>query len=185
MALIVLHVYFGQGGSATSQAFANPYMDVELHLLPFSIGLVTGVGQFLAILTPLLHPRLARRHSNGWILMVTTLGMGVSLLPMALIPHWAAVGLGRLGILTLSGLWMPALQVFQMELVDEKWRSLAYGAVSLAMGSSFASVSLGGGYLIASAGYRSIFWVGMVLCAAGTAVMWGILRHTARVTARS
>jgi predicted MFS family arabinose efflux permease len=111
--------------------------------------------------------------------MMTTLGMAVSLVPLALIPHWAAAGLGRLGIVVLSAIWMPALQVFQMELVDPRWRSLAYGAVSMAMGLGFGSVSLAGGYLIAAQGYRTLFLIGVGLSTAGAALMWRVLKRPA------
>lgn len=188
VALVVLHVYLSHAGWATCQAFFNAYMDAELHLSASSIGFITGAGQFVAILAPLLAPRLATRRSNRWTLMITTLGMGASLLPLALIPHWTAAGLGRLGVLVLSAIWMPALQVFQMELVHPEWRSLAYGAVSMAMGLSYGSASLAGGYIIAATGYRSLFLVGASLSAAGALMMWGILkrrRSSAAATAGS
>jgi len=177
VALMIAYVCLRHGGWATCQAFYNAYMDADLHLRPSSIGLITGVGQFVAILAALLTPRLAARRSNGWTLMVTTLGMAISLLPLALIPHWVAAGLARLCILVLSAIWMPALQVFQMELVDTGWRSLAYGAVSMAMGLSFGLVSLLGGYVIASAGYRSLFMLGVGLSAASAGLMWGVRRR--------
>ena len=179
LALMIAYVYLNQAGWATTQAFGNAYMDVDLRLTVSSIGLINSVGQFIAILAPLLTPRLAARHSNGWTLMMTTLGMAVSLVPLALIPHWAAAGLGRLGIVVLSAIWMPALQVFQMELVDPRWRSLAYGAVSMAMGLGFGSVSLAGGYLIAAQGYRTLFLIGVGLSTAGAALMWRVLKRPA------
>ena len=175
VALMVAYVCLVNGGWATNQAFCNAYMDTDLSLPTSAIGLITGVGQFVAIPASLLTPRLAARRSNGWTLVVTSLGMALSLLPLALIPHWAAVGLGRLGALSLSAIWIPALQVFQMELVAEQWRSLAYGAVAMAMGLSYGSVSLAGGYIVAAAGYRNLFLLGVGLSLAGAVLMWGIL----------
>ena len=177
VALMVLHVYLSQGGWATCQAFAGAYMDTVLALPAFAIGLVTGVGQFAATLAPLLNPRLARHRGDGWTLMVTALCTGVSLLPLALIPHWTAAAVGRLGVLALSAMWMPALHVYQMERIETRWRSLAYGAVSMAMGFSFGSASLAGGYIIAAAGYRTLFLLGAGLSTAGAVLMWAILRR--------
>ena len=108
------------------------------------------------------------------------MGLAVCLLPLALIPHWAAVGLGRLGILVLSAIWMPALQVFQMELVDGRWRSMAYGAVSMAMGLGFGSTSLMGGYIVAASGYRSLFTLGVGLSLSGAALMGYILKRSSK-----
>jgi MFS family permease len=177
IALMVSYVYLRHAGWATCRAFCNAYMDTELHLSASSIGLITGAGQFIAILASLATPRLANRRSHGWVLTMTTAGLAVSLLPLALVPHWAAVGMGRMGILALSAVWMPVLQVFQMELVDSRWRSLAYGAVSMAMGLGFGSTSLAGGYVIAAAGYGTLFLLGAGLSTAAAVLMWAVVRR--------
>jgi MFS family permease len=175
--LVIAHVYFSHGAWATCQAFCNAYLDTTLRLSAASIGLITGLGQVAAILGPIFNPRLAARRSNGWLLMATTLGTGLSLLPLALLPHWSAAGLGNLGVMALGAIWMPAFQVYQMELVSPRWRSLAYGIVSMAMGFTFASISLAGGYIIAQWGYPTLFLLGVGMCVAGTALMWGILKY--------
>jgi MFS family permease len=182
VALMVLHVYLSHGGWTILQAFSGAYMDTVLLLQAATIGLITGMGQFAAVLTPPLNPRLSRRWGDGWTLMVTArpgvrrAGIGLSLLPMALVPHWSAVAVGSIGVLSLSALWMPALHKFQMEQVEPRWRSLAYGAVSMAMGLSFGSVSLVGGYIVAAMGYRAVFGMGVRISVAGAALMWAILR---------
>jgi MFS family permease len=175
--LMVVHVFLSHGGWAIRQAFANAYMDTVLFLPASAIGLVTGLGQFAAMLTPWLNPRLARRWGDGWTLTVTALGTGVSLLPMALFPRWPAVAAGSTGVLALSAMWLPALHVFQMEQVEPRWRSLAYGALSMAMGLSFAVMSLLGGYVIVWAGYRTLFALGAAISVAGAGLMWGILKQ--------
>jgi MFS family permease len=182
---IVVYVYVRHAGWATGRAFANAYMDTELHLSTASIGLITSVGQFLAILAPLLNPRLAVRRSNGWIVLMTTLGIAASLVPLALIPHWTAVAAGRLVFVVLSAIWLPALQAFHMDRVGPQWRSIAYGALAMAMGSGFGTMSLAGGYVVAAAGYRTLFALGVVLSLIAAALMWGILRHQSRQTAQS
>ncbi|MFH1086581.1 MAG: MFS transporter [Chloroflexota bacterium] len=178
VALIVVFVLVSHGGWATCQAFFNPYADQDLRLSTATLGLISGVGQVVAVAAPLALPALARRRGNGWALLVSTLGIGLSLALLGLVPHWAAAGLGRLGVQSLEAIWLPALQVFQMELVDEAWRSLAYGVASTAMGLAYALVSLLGGYVSATAGYRTVFLLGIGLCAAGVAVMGVMLRTT-------
>jgi predicted MFS family arabinose efflux permease len=185
VALMIGHVYLNHAGWATCQAFCNAYMDSALKLPTSSIGLITGVGQFFAVLAPLLAPRLTARRSNAWTLTVTAMGLAISLVPLALIPHWAAAGLGRLGVMVLSAIWLPALQVFQMESVEDQWRPLAYGAVSMAMGFGYGSLSLVGGYIIAAWGYGNLFLIGAGLATAGAAVMWGILKSPAIVERHS
>ena len=174
IALMIGYVYLRHAGWATCQSFSNAYMDVDLHLSASSIGLITGAGQFLAMLGSLLTPRLAARWSNGWTLVASTVGVAVSLVPMALVPHWVPAAIGRLGVFVLAAIWISALQVFQMELVDSQWRSLAYGTVSMAMGLGFSTTSLTGGYIIAATGYQTLFWVGSGLSLIA-ATMFGFL----------
>ena len=177
IATVIAYVYLRHAGWATSQAFFNAYLDADLRLPASSIGLIGGAGQFLAILAPLLNPRLATRRSNGWTLIVTTLGVAASLVPLALVRHWAAAGLGRLICVVASAVWLPALQAFHMERVDPQWRSLAYGAVAMGMGLGFSSTSLVGGYVIAARGYRTLFTMGIFVTLASAALLWGILRR--------
>jgi predicted MFS family arabinose efflux permease len=63
-----------------------------------------------------------------------------------------------------------------MELVDERWRSLAYGAVSMAMGLGYGSTSLAGGYIISWWGYRRLFSIGIALCLLATFALFAVLR---------
>lgn len=95
---------------------------------------------------------------------------------MGLIPHWAAAGIGRIGYQLATAMWIPVLQVFQMELVDAEWRALTYGITSMAMGLGFGTLSLAGGYIIAALGYRSVFLVGAGLELVAAVVLWAILR---------
>ncbi len=169
--LIALYAYLSQGGSATCGAFCNAYMDTDLHLSAAAIGLISGAGQLLAVFAPLFVPRMAALHSSAWTLSVTSVGLAISLLPLALIPNWFAAGLGRVGILALTAIWLPVLQVYQMELVEDERRSLAYGIFSAVMGFGFASISLAGGYIVAERGYQSLFLLGAGMCLLGAALM--------------
>ena len=177
IATVIAYVYLRHAGWATCQAFFNAYLDTDLRLSAAAIGLIGGAGQFLAILAPLLTPRLAAHRSNGWTLSVTTLAVAVSLIPLALARHWAAAGLGRLICVVASSIWLPALQSFQMERVDPRWRSLAYGAVAMGMGLGFSSTSLVGGYVIAARGYRTLFTMGIFVVLASAALLGIILKR--------
>jgi MFS family permease len=181
MALLILHVYLGNSSSAICQNFCSAYMDTNLQLSTAAIGIITGAGQFVAMFSPLIAPRLAARFGNGWILMMTTLGAALSLLPLIYGVNWLGVnwfgaGIGRLGILALSAMWMPALQVYQMEMVASRWRSLAYGILSMGMSLTFTSVSIAGGYIATEWGYQPLFLLGMALSSAGSLLMWGMMR---------
>jgi predicted MFS family arabinose efflux permease len=116
---------------------------------------------------------------------MTTLATAVSLLPLALIPHWSGVAVGGLGVMALAAMWMPSLQVFQMELVEARWRSVAYGIVSMAMSLTFASTSLLGGRFAAQWGYQRLFLLAAGLSLIGVAVIWGMRRSPAVLGSRA
>jgi len=180
--LMAAYIFIRHAGWATCQSFCNAYMDADLHLSTASIGLITSVVQVAAIVASLLTPYVMTRCNNGGALLITTIGVAVSLLPMGLIPHWTAASIGRIGFQVSSAMWITVLQVFQMELVDSEWRALTYGITSMAMGFGFGSFSLAGGYIITTFGYRSAFLVGAGLELASAAVLWGILRKRKRTT---
>lgn len=180
VAVAGLHVILANGAFAVCQSFCSAYMDTDLHLSTATIGFLTGIGQFLAVLAPVAMPYLGVRRSHAWTLMMVGTLSAVMYLPLALIPNWQAAGLGRMGLLALSALWMPALQVFQMTVIEQHWRSLAYGAVSTAMGFAFGSVSLVGGFIAASLGYSALFVLGAAMAAGSGVVMWLLRRNLAR-----
>ena len=182
---LVLHVYLAQMGIAVCQTFCSAYMDTDLQLSTAVIGLIAGAGQFAGVLSPLVAPRLAARHGHTWLLTTTTLAAALSLLPLALLPHWSGVAVGSLGVTALSAVWMPAFQVFQMELVDARWRGLAYGIVSMAMGLTYASASLAGGQIAAQWGYQRLFLLAVGLSLLGALISWAMRRNPAVLASRA
>ena len=80
---------------------------------------------------------------------------------------------------------MPAFQVFQMELVDARWRGLAYGIVSMAMGLTYASASLAGGQIAAQWGYQRLFLLAVGLSLLGALISWAMRRNPAVIASRA
>ena len=176
VALVAGYVALSHGGGATCQSLCSAYMDTDLKMSVAAIGLVTAIGQFVAMMAPMVGPHLARQRGNGWILVVTALGVGLFLAPLALVPTGTAASIGRVGVLALSALQLPALQIFQMELVAVQWRSMAYGAASMAMGLGFGVMSLAGGYIAALWGYSWLFMIGVGLSVASAVLLHAGLR---------
>lgn len=175
---LVLHVYLAQMGIAVCQTFCSAYMDTDLRLSTAVIGLIAGASQFAGVLSPLVAPRLAARYGQTWLMTITTLAAAFSLLPLALLPHWLGATIGSLGVTALAAVWMPASQVFQMELVDARWRGLAYGIVSMAMGLTYTSASLAGGQIAAQWGYSYLFLLAGGLSLLGALISWAIQRNS-------
>jgi MFS family permease len=174
---MVLYVYVRHAGWATCQVFCNPLMDTQLHLGSATIGLISGLGQALAMVTMLILPRMMDRWSPGRILVWSTLGLGLSLVPLAIYSHASTAALTWIAVRVMSSIWITALQVFQMELVDKAWRSLAYGVVAMAMGLGFGSTSYTGGHIVAAYGYTTILWLGAVISGIATLIITLILKR--------
>jgi MFS family permease len=119
VAFAVIHVFLSHGGYAACNSFCNAYMDTELNLSSATIGILFGIGQFFAIFAPVMMPVLVARRSNTWTMMVTSFGIAVFLMPLAWIPNWFAATVGLTGVLALMAIWMPTVQVFQMNTIEQ------------------------------------------------------------------
>jgi MFS family permease len=178
--LLAASAYLTHASYSACQAFGGAYMDTELNLSTSSIGLLTSLAQLAAVAASLLTPRLVARYGHRWILSGTALGMAASLIPFALWFHWLGATVGRVGVLALEGMWLPALQAFQMGRVGPRWRSLVYGILSMIMGLSFGVISLAGGYIVAAYSYRHVFLLGAGLATVGAGLMWAASRWRAQ-----
>ena len=178
--LLTLYAYLAHAGWAAIVSFGNAYMDADLQVSTITIGVLMALGQLASASSPFLAPYVARRQGNELSLLAVPLITAVALVPALLIPHWAAVAIARIVVLGTASVWMPALQVYQMESFPPAWRSLVFGIVSTGMGLSFASVSLVGGYMAVHWGYRSTFLIGIVLSAFSFATFLYIMRTERR-----
>ncbi|HWQ11739.1 MAG TPA: hypothetical protein VNL77_03010, partial [Roseiflexaceae bacterium] len=126
----------------------------------------------LAVPAALATPLLAARWGTARAVLAGSLGIALSLLPLALVPHWSAAGLGFMGVMALASIRRPAVMVFSMELVAPGWRAAMSGATTMAVGLSWAAMAWGGGYLITALGYRSLFIIGAGLTGTGALLFW-------------
>ncbi len=175
---IVLLTVAGEGLTRT---FFNVYLDDGLHAPTARIGALAAVGQLVAVPAALATPLLAARWGHARTYLLAAVGLALSLLPLALVPHWSAAGLGFMGVIALASISRPAIMVYQMELVTPGWRVAMASAGTMAVGVSWVVMAVGGGYLIPLLGYRSLFAVGAALSAAGACLFWtGFMRRWPR-----
>ena len=165
LTLIRLLVVTGVG---TLFTFFNVYMDAGLHISTVHIGVLSAIGRLLSIPTALIVPLLTQRWGNGHIAAWASLGTAIGMLPLILISHWSAAGLGFIGALALTSIRYPAFLVYTMEVVSPARRGTMSGAGEMASGLSFSAMALGGGYIIKAFGYRSFFLTGASLTVIGT-----------------
>ena len=155
-------------GVGTLFTFFNVYMDAGLQISTVHIGVLSAVGRLLSIPTALIVPLLTVRWGSGRTAAWASLGTAFSMLPLVLISHWGAAGLGYIGTIALTSIRYPAFLVYTMESVSPGWRGTMSGAGEMASGLSFSAMALGGGYIIAAFGYRSFFLTGASLTVVGT-----------------
>ena len=155
-------------GVGTLFTFFNVYMDAGLQISTVHIGVLSAVGRLLSIPTALIVPLLTVRWGSGRTAAWASLGTAFSMLPLALISHWGAAGLGYIGTIALTSIRYPAFLVYTMERVSPGWRGTMSGAGEMASGLSFSAMALGGGYIIEAFGYRSFFLTGASLTVVGT-----------------
>jgi MFS family permease len=170
MAILSATVLLRVIGEGAIRTFLNIYLDSALEMPVPQIGLLLACGQLLAIPASLLMPLLAERWGNGRIYVYSSWAIAVSFIPMALVPHWAAAGLGYLGTTTFLAVARPALVAFQMAAVSTDWRTLMAGATTAAVGLGWAVASLSGGFIITSSGYPALFIFSAVMTALAAVV---------------
>lgn len=160
--------------------FFNVYLDAELDVSIAQIGFVMAVGRLLAVPAALVIPLLTSRWGNGGISLWSSLGSAISLIPLALVPHWGAASLGFVAVMALASIRYPTFMIYTMEVVSPEQRGIASGAGEMAAGGSFAFMALSGGFLITALGYHSLFLTGALLTGIGTFIFWLNFRNRER-----
>jgi predicted MFS family arabinose efflux permease len=122
---------------------------------------------------------LTARFGNRGVVIGASLATAVSILPMALIPHWGAAGLSFIGVIASSWVRYAASVVYFLELVPPKRRATVSGVTEMAAGLCFTALAFGGGYIIALFSYRSLFLIGAAITALSAVVFWVLFRKRA------
>ncbi|MBN1640866.1 MAG: MFS transporter [Anaerolineae bacterium] len=176
IAMMALTTVLRAAGVGTTRMFFNVYLDDGLGVSTARIGALVALIQLSSAPAALVMPVLAARWGYYKVVVRGSVGMIASLLPLALVPHWAAATLGRMGVYALSSITDPAIGVYQMEIVPRRWRSTMAGVSSAALGLSWTALAWAGGYAIAALGYGTLFAGAGVLTALGTVAFWAMFR---------
>ena len=174
VAALVMLLQFA--ADAVARTFFNLYLDSDLHVSTARVGALSAAGQLFAVPAPLIVPALIARWDRYQILAWGTLGMALSLVLLALFPHWTAAGLGFIGVVALSMMVRCVAYPYFMELASPRWQATMSGAGNLAVGSSFSAMALGGGFIVTALGYRSLFLVAAAVTTAGALLFWAYFR---------
>jgi MFS family permease len=173
---IALIMVFRFGGRGTVVTFFNVYLDEGLGVSTALIGAMSAIGQLLSVPAALVAPLLAARWGNPRTIFWGTMGMALCTLPLALVPHWTAAGLGFVGSTASFLTTVGPLRVFSQELVAPRWRATMASAFMMGAGLAFSGMSLVGGYVIVDLGYHTLFLAAAGMMAAGGLLFWSYFR---------
>jgi MFS family permease len=176
LVIMVLVVVPRLAGRTMVTTFFNLYLDTGLRASTSLIGALKAAGQLLAVPAALVVPLLVARWGKYGVISAGSVALAVCMLPLMLVPHWSAAGLGFMGVSALFAITTAPIRVFNQELVSPRWRGAMSGAVMMAAGLSSSATALAGGYIISALGYPSLFLMGLVATAAGAVLFWGYFR---------
>lgn len=173
---LVLMVFLQTASEGALLSFFNVYLDTRLGVPTTRIGAIVGIGQLLATVGVLAVPRLLLRWGAPSTLTWTTLGIGVGMLPLALLPHWFPATIGFMSVLSMSAINGPVRNVFSQEMVLPRWRATTSALLTIGLALGWASTAAVGGYLIARAGFSLLFLISAGLALAAVVLLWGYRR---------
>ena len=163
-------------GESAARSFFNVYLELDLGASTLRIGLLLAFGQLVAGPAALCAPALANRAGKVPVIVVTTAITAASLVIMALVPHWAAAGIGFTLVVGMRSVTQSVTSVVHMEIVPANRRGLTSGVTSMSMGLGFSSMALGGGYLIPALGFPGLYLLAALLTAISALIFWQYFR---------
>jgi len=172
LAMIALVRLLQVAGLAATTTFFNVYLDTALLMPTAQIGAIIAFGRLLGVPAALATAGLTARFGNRGVVIGASLGTAISMLPLALIPHWGAAGLSFIGVIGLSWIRYAASVVYFLELVPPRRRATVSGVTEMAAGICFTAMTFGGGYMIALLGYRSLFLASATITGLSALVFW-------------
>ena len=163
MLLLAIFMLLRASTEGAGKTFFNVYLDGTLLVPTATIGSIMAFGQLLSIPAALATPLLVARWGRERTLILVTVFLGLSLIPMALIANWQAATLSYMTFTALLAVINPVYTVYSQESVGPGWRSTMSGASFMSSGLGLGWTAVGGGYIIAGIGYAAFFGMGVFL----------------------
>ncbi|NJM05947.1 MFS transporter [Candidatus Gracilibacteria bacterium] len=163
-------------GLAATSNFFNLYLDSELAVPTAQIGMLMALGRLVAVPAALSTAALTHRFGDRSVVIGASLATAISMLPIALIPHWGAASLSFMAVISVSWIRYAASIVFFLNLVPPRSRAVVSGVTEMAAGICFTALTFGGGYIIVYLGYQTLFLLGAGLTALSALLFWLLFR---------
>ncbi len=159
-------------GETAVRDFFNVYMDDRLGVATTQIGAIAAMALLLSVPAALVTPTLAARWGNDRVFAIAMLGMGLCMLPLALITHPLATAVGYVTMLIFAQATKPTLYVYRLEIVSAVWWGIMSGTGGTVHGIGQVIASFGGGYFITWFGYQSFFMLAALITLLGAGYFW-------------
>jgi len=182
MILFALVSLLSVAGEWTMRIYFNVYLDRVLTIPTTLIGTVAAGAQLMG-LTAFLSPQAAARWGRNRIVVIGSFSVFVAFVPLILIAHWLAVGVGFIILVAALSLSNPTFLVFSQSVVEPRWHTAIASAISMSLGIGIALTSLGGGYVIAAYGFQALFIMGATAGLLAAGIVWRFLPHEPAVVA--
>jgi MFS family permease len=175
---LVLLVFLQTASEGALLSFFTVYLDTQLGVSTERIGAIVGIGQLLSVAGVLAVPHLLLRSGAPLTLKWTTVGIGLAMVPLALLPQWLPAAIGFASVSALSAINGPVRNVLSQELVVPQWRSTTSAMLAIGLALGWASAAAIGGYLIAQAGFDKLFLISAGLALGAVLLLWAYPRDS-------
>jgi len=169
-------MFFRATGEWAPNIFFNVYLEGGLHVSTALIGSLVAIGRLMSGVSALLMPLFVNRWGKKRVIGWGIIGIALSLLPLALIPHWGAAEIGFIGVVALSAMVGTAFVVYGQELVSSGWQAVMSGMISMGMGVGGSFIMIVGARIITAYGYDSFFLTAAILTTTGGLLFLGYFR---------
>ena len=168
-----LVVFLQTAGEGAVRTFFNVYLDGDLGVSTAWIGTIFGLSQLLSLTIALIAPQLLGRWGAARILTASIVGIGVTMIPIAIFAHWLPAILGYTSMMIVLAVNGPARNIFSQEIVAPYWRTTTSAISTIGLALGWGGAAAAGGYMSAQAGFRSLFLVSAVLAFASAVLLLG------------
>jgi MFS family permease len=170
IAMIAIAIALQVGAEGVVITFFNVYLDRGLQVPTAQIGLLLALARLASVPTALFTPLLIARWGLRRTFISASIGVIISVLPLALIPNWVAAEIALLSLTSLAAIGRSASTTYTMEVVDAPWRGRISAATTMGVGLSWSALALGGGYTITALGFPPLFLAGAACSLVGVAL---------------
>ena len=147
-------------GDGAGRSFFNLYLDDGLGVGTASIGALAGIARLLPVVAALAAPVLFRRRGVPGAFRLALVVLVGALALLGLVPNMWAASAALMGVMASAAVSEPARSILSQAAVAPSERGAMSAMVTMGTGLGWASTAAVGGYVIARAGYDTLFLLG-------------------------